>query len=391
MISNVKSIGVVSSTRADYGILKPLLQKLHKTPDFELFIVATGMHLCPEYGLTYREIEEDGLSIHRKIGIQMAGDSSCSMSKTMGMALICFSDYFANYRPDMLIVLGDRYEVAAVCCAAANERIPIAHIAGGEETGGAVDEAYRHSITKMSYLHFTSCEAYRNRVIHLGEDPSRVFNVGALGVENILNESLYSLAELERELDFYLNNGYYTVVTFHPVTLEENTAYSQMAELTAAMDQHPELRYIITKSNSDADGMCINLLWEQYARTRPNCFLTASLGMKRYLSALRHATMMIGNSSSGIIEGPASKIPTINIGDRQRGRIQAASILNCPADRESIIKAMAKAFTPEFQLVAKNITSPFGNGGTSDRIIEVLQDFLFNHKISITKQFYGGS
>ena len=388
MIITNKRICVVTSTRADYGIMKPLIARLHDDSAVELSIVATGMHLCPEFGLTYREIEGDGFGIHRKIDIQASGDSSAATSKTMGLALICFADYFAQTRPELMIVLGDRHEMAAVCCAAMNARIPIAHLYGGEATEGLIDEAYRHTITKMSYLHFTACEEYRSRVIQLGEDPSRVFNFGALSVENTINEPSYPSDELERELGIALPPKGYAVVTFHPVTLEGDTAREQMEQLMAAMDAFPQLNYVVTKANSDAQGREINALWERFAKTRPNCAFVASLGMRRYLSALRRSAFMLGNSSSGILEGPACRIPTVNIGDRQRGRVQAESIINCAPEAGEIVKAMDRARSPEFQKIAANARNPFGDGNTSAKIAQTMKSFLFEDKIELMKAFF---
>lgn len=383
----MNKVCVVTSSRADYGILRPLLKRLWESPDIELFIVATGMHLCPEFGDTFREIEADGFPIHKKVEIQLSSDMPSAMSKSMGMALICFSDYFREHMPDLLLLLGDRYEIAAVCCAAVNQRIPIAHIHGGETTQGAIDECYRHFITKASIIHFTSCEVYRRRVIQLGEAPDRVFNVGALCVENILHAPLMPINELEQSLQVPLNGNPYAVVTFHPVTVENQTGAVQLRELTEALDRFPDWRFIITKSNSDAGGREINQLWDEYGEKRKNCRVVDSLGMRRYLSALKHATMVIGNSSSGILEGPSSKIPTVNIGDRQKGRLMAKSVISCAPIAEDIEAAMRTALMPEYQRIAKTAENPYGDGNTSQRITEIIQTFL--QKNSVTqKEFY---
>jgi GDP/UDP-N,N'-diacetylbacillosamine 2-epimerase (hydrolysing) len=384
----MKKICVITSSRADYGILKPLLGRLCNSPDVSLSIVATGMHLCSEFGYTYREIEADGFVIQKKIDIQLSSDNYPGMSKTMGMALICFAEYFVENGFDLLIVLGDRYEIAAVCIAAFNQHIPIAHLHGGELTEGAIDNEYRHSITKMSSLHFVSCETYRKRVIQLGEHPWTVFNVGAIGVENIKNIIPMTIEELEKDLQFELKNKKYCVVTFHPVTLEQNTEKRQIQELMDAMDDFSDMLFIITKSNSDTGGREINQLWEQYSSTRPNCFLVASLGARRYLSALKYASMMIGNSSSGIIEGPALRIPTINIGDRQQGRIMAESIICSEPEKDDIVNAIKKALTQKFQNISQNVVNPYGDGNTSSKIVEIIQNQLEGNKMNIKKQFY---
>jgi GDP/UDP-N,N'-diacetylbacillosamine 2-epimerase (hydrolysing) len=384
----VKNICVVTSSRADYGILKPLIVRLAQDPDISLSIVATGMHLCAEFGYTYREIEADGFVIQKKVDIQLSSDSSPGMSKTMGMALICFAEYFEGRIFDLLIILGDRYEMAAVCIVAFNRHIPIAHLHGGELTKGAVDNEYRHSITKMSSLHFVSCEVYRKRVVQLGEPPETVFNVGAMGIENIKNSIPMTIEELAKDLQFDLTNQRYCVVTFHPVTLEQNTEKGQVKELMDALDEFFNMSFIITKSNSDTGGREINRIWDEYGTARKNCLVVASLGVKRYLSALKHASMMIGNSSSGIIEGPALKIPTINIGDRQNGRVMAESIICCNPEKDDIVNAMKKALTREFQDISKYVINPYGDGNTSSKIAEIVQDQLEGNKIKLKKEFY---
>jgi len=353
----------------------------------ELSIVVTGMHLCFEFGNTYREIEADGYEISKKIYIQEPGDSPSGMSKTMGNALIKFSDFFGKNRYDLLIVLGDRHEIMAVCCAATNERIPIAHIHGGETTEGAVDECYRHCITKMSALHFVSCEDYRKRVIQLGEHPGKVHNVGALCVENALNTSFLTITELENAIGLTLSGKPYAVVTFHPATLEENTGAKQLRELMLALDAFPNMYFVITKANSDAGGREINSIWEDYVKFRKNCILVASLGMKKYLSALKYSMVMIGNSSSGILEGPTFKIPTVNIGDRQKGRIKASSIISCSPTSRDIKIAVDKALSPEFQKLAQNVDNPYGNGNASKKIVDVIRQFTITEDV-VKKSFY---
>ena len=285
-------------------------------------------------------------------------------------------------------MLGDRYEIFAVAAAAAMLGIPIAHLHGGETTEGAVDEFLRHSITKMSDLHFVSCEPYRRRVIQLGEAPERVFNVGALGVENVLHTPLLSAQELDASLGFSLHDAPYAVVTFHPVTLEEHTAAGQLAELTAAMDAFPAMNFLITKANADAGGQEINMLWEQATVRHPHWHLTASLGMRRYLSALRDAKLMLGNSSSGMTEAPAMHIPTVNIGDRQKGRMRSESIIDCPPERHAIRAAIEQAMTPEFRKRAAAAVSPFGDGRTSEKIMAELLRYLRGGPHDRKKVFY---
>lgn len=384
-----KIITVVTATRAEYGLLRPLIFGLKECGAFEVRVVVTGAHIAPEFGRTYQEIEKDGLEIHRKIDILLSGDSPAAISKSMGMALIGFADYFQEHPCDALIVLGDRYETMAVCMAAGSQRIPIVHLHGGETTEGAMDEAIRHSITKMSYLHFTSCETYRKRVIQLGESPERVYNVGALGVENCLHAPLMSVEELMKDLQFPLRAKEYAVVTFHPVTLEDNSAKEQIFSLVHAMEEFPELSFIITKANADAGGRTVNRIWDRLAPTHPHWLVVASLGMKRYLSALKGAAFMLGNSSSGILEGPAMKIPTVNIGSRQRGRIMAKSVFSCPPETEKIVQTMQFALSAEGQALAREGENPFGDGSTSQKIVQVLvKTFCSDNKLLLDKKFY---
>ena len=372
----MKNICVLTATRAEYGLLKNVILKLRREPEFHVNVIATGMHLDRDFGETYREIEEDGIQITARIPILSKKDGSVGMSETMAEALVRFGLFFAENRQDLLVVLGDRYETMAVCIAAMNAQIPIAHIHGGEVTEGAIDDAIRHSITKMSFLHFTSTEVYRRRVIQLGEDPGRVFFVGALGVENILSQKLLEKADLEKAIQFTLG-ARYCLVTFHPVTLEKDSAMEQIRELFQAMDEMTEYHYLITKSNADAGGRLINECLEEFASERKErIYLTESLGMIRYLSAMKYCSMVIGNSSSGILEAPAMGVPTINIGDRQRGRIQADSIINCQPDCGSIKEAMRRAETNEFRETVRKQILPFGDGDTSGSIVSRIKECM---------------
>jgi len=382
-----KIISVLTATRAEYGLLKPIITKLHMVKEFDVRIVVTGMHLSPEFGLTYKELEQDHFIIDKKINILSEADTPAAISKYMGLSMISFGEYFEELKPDLLVVLGDRYETLAVCCAAMNARIPIAHLYGGETTEGAVDESIRHAITKMSYLHFTSTPEYRKRVIQLGEAPERVFTVGAIGIENIKNSKLVSKQELEKDINFKLDQAY-TVVTFHPVTLEGNNVKEQFLALLEACDKHPELSYIFTKANSDAYGRIINVMIDQYAKERENVVAFASLGSIRYLSALKFCTMVIGNSSSGLLEAPSFGVPTVNIGDRQKGRLQSSSVINCIAKASAIENAITKALNSEFTKIVQTTVNPYGDGETSIKVIEILKAYLLQNKINLKKQFY---
>lgn len=381
------NICVVTTTRADYGLLKPLIGRFLDDGTFCVKIVATGTHLSEKYGYTYEEIKKDGFQTAAEIAILPDEKDSLAVPKCMANAIVKFSEYFQTDRPDFVLLLGDRYETFAIASAAYNARIPIIHLCGGDTTEGALDEAYRHSITKMSYLHFVSNEDARRRVIQLGEEPERVFNVGSLGIENALHEPLMSVEELERDLHFRLGRSY-AVVTFHPVTLEADTAEAQCRELMQALEKREDFRYIITKSNADENGGRINKLWDEYGEERDNVYVTESLGMKRYLSAVSHARMVIGNSSSGLSEVPAFHVPTINIGDRQKGRLRGKSVLDCKPEKADILRAMDIAESSAFMEEIRGEVSVYGDGHTSERIMRILKRYVKEEKIDIKKSFY---
>lgn len=382
-----KIISVLTATRAEYGLLRPIISKLIEIKEFEIKIVVTGSHLSSEFGLTYLDIEKDGYIIDRKIDILLSSDSPSSISKSMGLAMIGFADYFGTVNPDLLIILGDRFETLAVAACAMNQRIPIAHLYGGETTEGAIDESIRHALSKLSYLHFTSTEEYRKRVIQLGEHPDRVFNVGSTGVENILSETLLTKNELEQMIKIDLSRPY-AIVTFHPVTLEINSSELQILELLEFCKEFKNINFIFTKANSDADGRIINRYIDEYAVKNDNISVFTSLGMVGYLSALKYSCVVIGNSSSGLIEAPSFGIPTINIGDRQKGRLLATSVVNCFPTKESILKSINYVLTPEFSKIAKNTINPYAKINTSSKVIEVIREFILTEKIFLKKTFY---
>lgn len=380
-------ICVVTATRAEFGLLKPMLEKLLKVPTFDVRIIATGMHLSPEFGLTYKEIEEAGMRIDRKIEMQLSSDSTVAMSKTMGLTMIGFADYFEEAKPNFVILIADRYETLAVASTAMCMQIPIIHLYGGETTEGAIDECIRHAISKMSYLHFATTESYRKRIIQMGENPERVFNVGGLGVENIKTCPLLSKSELEESLEIRLDSPY-AVVTFHPVTLEKNSAEGQAEELMKACEAHPELKYIFTKANSDASGRIINDMLEQFTARHDNMKIFDSLGLKRYLSAVKYAAFVLGNSSSGIMEVPSFGIPTVNIGDRQRGRMRAESIIDCDPYKEDIVAAMDKALCQEFREFCHTCENPYEGKDPSGDIVRTIQRFVEKGEVDLKKKFY---
>ncbi len=379
---------VVSGSRAEYGLLKPLIMKLKSDPEIDCSFVITGSHLETLFGNTQMDAANDGIPIAAKIRIPLEADSKADMARSTAAAITGFTDYFEQNDYDFLVILGDRFEIYGVAVAAAMLGIPIAHLYGGDTTEGAADEFMRHGITKMSYLHFTSCEQYRKRVIQLGEAPERVFNVGSLGVENCMHLSLLTLEELQEQIDFQLDDSPYAVVTFHPVTLENLTMEQQMTELIRAMDSLPDFKYIITKSNADAGGRLINRIWDINAASHANWLLVSSLGAVGYLSAVKFSKFVLGNSSSGISEAPSMKVPTVNIGDRQKGRVMAESLICCKPEQEDIIAAMKKAVSPAFQERVRHTISPFGDGHTSERIIEELKRVLHSGSIGLKKKFF---
>lgn len=383
----MKKICVVTGTRAEYGLLTPLINKIQDDSDLVLQLLVTGMHMSPEFGMTVNSIENDGYEIAERIEILLSSDSPVGISKSMGLALISFSEAFERLRPDIIVVLGDRSEIFAVAAAASVAKIPIAHLHGGETTEGAVDEGFRHSITKLSWLHFTSTEDYRKRVIQLGESPERVFNVGAIGIENVVKSPLMTKSELEQSLNVELKNPL-LLVTFHPVTLENKTSSTQFQELLNVLDQYTEGTIIFTKANSDTDGRVINHMIDDYVKNHENnCLAYTSMGQQRYLSAMKIADAVVGNSSSGIIEAPSFNIPTVNIGDRQKGRKQAETVINCEPNEEMISEALSVALSHAFRERIENSINPYGDGNVSEKIMKVIRRVLMS-EISLKKTFY---
>lgn len=375
-------ITVVTATRAEYGILRPLIIKFKEDKEIDLDLVVTGTHLLEKYGNTYEEIIKDGISITQMIPILEEDNTPYGINLTMSNAMREFAKYFKEQKPDCVIILGDRTEMLAISCAAMNEQIPIAHLHGGELTEGAVDDCVRHAITKLSYLHFPATEVYRKRIIQMGESPERVFNVGALGVENTLKVPLMSRAQICTELGIPQNQKY-VVVTFHPVTTQYGQEREQVNELLQAMRERSEYFYLITKANADAGGELVNELLEKFCSEEGGAHLVSSLGVVRYLSAVKHAEFVLGNSSSGIIEAPALGTPTVNIGDRQKGRLMADTVVSCDTVCENIIKAMEVARNMEHKL-----SYDYGDGNTSGRIVTHIKEFLNNNIGELAKSFW---
>jgi len=387
MISNKKrKIGVLTGTRAEYGLLYWVIKAIHEDPDLDLQLYVTGMHLSPEFGLTFKEIENDNFPIHKKVEILLSSDTAVGTSKAMGLAMISFSETFAEEKPDLLIVLGDRFETFAAVQAAAIALIPVAHCHGGEISEGAIDESFRHCITKLSHVHFTSTDEYRQRVIQLGEQPNKIFHVGALAIENVYRIEYFSRAEFEQMINFKLNKRN-ILVTYHPVTLEGSSTGPQFMELLNALEQLEDTNIIFTYPNADMFGRKIIDLINEFCNKYPDRSIAfQSLGRKRYLSALKFMDMVVGNSSSGIVEVPSFNIPTIDIGDRQKGRIKAESIIDCEPESHSIINAIKKAYSADFQEGLQDVKNPYDNGCPSEKIVStILSTDLTN---IIKKSFY---
>ena len=381
----MKKICVVTGTRAEYGLLRWVMEGIRQSPKLELQMAVTGMHLSPEFGMTVDAIEADGFTIDRKVEMLLSSDTAVGITKSMGLGMVGFADALAELKPDLMLVLGDRYEIFAAAATAMIARIPMIHLHGGETTEGAFDEAIRHSITKMSHLHFVAAEEYRQRVIQLGEQPEHVFNVGGLGIDNILRLRLLTRDELEEALGFKFAKRN-LLITFHPVTLEQGTSAKQMDELLVALAGLKDTGLIFTMPNADTDG---RVLFEQikgFCADHPQTRAYTSLGQLRYLSCIQHIDGVVGNSSSGLAEVPSFKKGTINIGDRQRGRLKAASVIDCEPESKSIEMALERLFSAEFQGKLPEVESPYGNGGAADKIIEILEQSAL--KLNIKKKFH---
>ena len=381
-------IDLLTTTRAEYGLMRPLIKRMLEDSGIDMRLLVTGTHLDARFGETYREIEKDGFPIYQKIPILSDKEGTEFVSGTMANALTQFTAYFLKEKPDFLMVDGDRYETFAVCLAAFNLNVPVIHLSGGDTTEGTADEFYRHGLTKLAYLHFPTTDIYRNRVIQLGEDPDRVFTVGSLGIENILKSQLLTKEELASDLAFSLDMPY-SLITFHPVTLENRSFIQQLQALLDACDAVPDMKHIITMANADSGGSEINDALMQYAATRKDQVLCVqSLGSDRYLSAMKYCEFVMGNSSSGLIETPSFHKPTINIGDRQRGRIKSESVIDCVPEKDAILCAIQKARSEEFRNFCYSVENPYGDGDTSRKIVAQIKEYCSRHEINIKKKFY---
>ena len=380
----MKKIAVVTATRAEYGLLSPVIKELrkHESGDLKTELIVTGTHLSEKYGMTVNEIDD---RIDHRIPISVKSDSERDISANQADTLVKFTELFIEQKYSAVMLLGDRYETLAVAIAAGNTRTPIFHISGGDVTEGAMDELIRHSITKISYLHFVTNEESQNRVIQLGEDPKRVFNYGSTSIDNILKVA--NMTKKEALDSVGLKNCRYALCTYHPVTMDGG-GVDQIAVLLESIKTFPEIEFIVTKSNADQGGARINYLLDNAEKEINNIHVFTSLGVRRYLSLMKYAEFVLGNSSSGIIETPAFQVPTVNIGDRQRGRLQSESIINCAADTESIIAAIKTALSDEHRIICKSIISPYGNGNAGKKIAEKAVEAVLTGNIDLKKKFY---
>ncbi len=383
----MRKICVVTGTRAEYGLLSRLIRMINESERTQLQLIATNMHLSPTYGETYKEIEADGFKIDRKIPIIEEGkNDAVATLNSMAKAVAGFADAFNELKPDLVALLGDRYEILAAAEAALIEKIPIAHIHGGEVTEGAYDDAIRHSITKMSHLHFPSIEPYRKRIIQMGEDPERVFTVGAIGVENIKRIPLLSREETEKSIGFALDKNT-ILVTYHPVTLGPDNMKRDIDDFISVLDENKYLRIIFTMPNSDnGSEVIVDAIYKFISNNKNRTVAFKSLGLKRYLSVMKEVGAVVGNSSSGIVEVPSFGVPTLNIGDRQKGRLAAESVVNCGTDKESIRDGLSKVLSTEFQDFCKTVENPYGKENTAEEIFKVISSYPLDNIIQ--KHFY---
>ena len=378
-----RKICVVTGTRAEYGLLQPIMKAIKDDQVLELQLVVTGMHLSPEFGLTYKTIEDDDFEISEKIEILLSSDTSIGVAKAIGLATISFSETLDRLKPDFIMVLGDRFELLAVAQVALVSRIPIVHIAGGDVTEGAFDEAIRHSITKMSQLHFVTNKESEKRVHQLGEDPENIHLVGNPGLDHLNSLKLMEKNELEKSLRYSFKSKN-ILVTFHSVTLDNVPSVNSFSALLEALDSLGEdIGIIFTRPNADTEGRQLIKMLDEYVEDRSNCIVHTSLGQLRYLSTVALVDVVVGNSSRGIVEVPSLKTPTVNIGDRQKGRLRADSIIDCEPITENIKESIQQAF----KLDCSTVVNPYGDGNTTERVLKVLREINHPERL-IKKHFY---
>lgn len=384
----MKKIAVVTSTRAEFGLLMPVIKELrrYENDNFYIELIVTGTHLVDVYGNTIEEIKANNLRIDETVSIPVISDSMLDISKNQAEALVSFSKLFEEKKYSGVVILGDRYEMLSIAIAAGNTHTPVFHLCGGDTTEGAMDEWIRHSITKIAYLHFPSNEVSRNRVIQLGEDPARVFNFGSTSIDNIINIANMTKEDVLESIG--IRNCKYAVCTYHPVTMDNGDVAFKINEFLTAIKAFPKIQFIVTKSNADQGGAKINELLDKADIEISNIHVFTSLGVKRYLSLMKYSEFVLGNSSSGIIETPAFGVPTINIGDRQRGRLQSESIINCGESGEEIIVAINQAMNDEFKCVSKRVVSPYGDGHAAENIAKKIYEVVTGENINLKKKFY---
>ncbi len=379
-----RKIAVFTGTRADYGLLYWLLKDIQENATLTLQLIVSGSHLSPEFGNTFEQIERDGFSIDEKVEILLSSNSAVGTAKSVGLGIIGYAEALDRLKPDVLVILGDRSEALAIAQTAAILKIPLLHIHGGEITEGAYDDAFRHAITKLSHIHCTATETYKQRVIQMGEMPNRVYNVGAIGLDHMYRSTLMTTEQLSSDLNFDLNHPYF-LATYHPVTLASEPAIETFNALRTSLEQFPQHNVIVTYPNADNGSREIISLIQDYAQqSKGKVLAMASLGQVRYLSCVKYATAVIGNSSSGIIEVPSFNVPTVNIGARQQGRLAAQSVIHCQPDSLSITTAINKAILLLPQLQLTPVTNPYGQGKASQFIVKLLT----TTRLKPTKFFY---
>ena len=379
-------IAFITGTRAEYSLLKPLIKLIDEDSYFDLQLIVTGMHLSPEFGMTINEIKDDKFIIKKKIELLLSSDTQLGISKSMGLGIISFAEAFEELNPNLIIILGDRFEIFAAASAAMVGCFPLAHIHGGEATEGLIDEAIRHSITKMSHLHFVASKEYKKRVIQLGEQPKNVFNVGALGIENIRNTEFISKRDLEESMGFKFNKRN-LLVTFHPITLEPNQSIIHMQNLLEALEIQEKTNLVFTFPNADSEGRKIIELINQFCEKHPNAYAFTSLGQRKYFSTIKYVDAVIGNSSSGLIEVPSFRKATINIGNRQKRRLRASNVIDCEPTKKDICSSIKYIYSKKFQNNLKFLKNPYGDGETSSKIFQLLKSLKIDKNILI-KKFY---
>lgn len=384
----MKKIAVVTATRAEYGLLSPVIQELRKmeNENIQIELIVTGTHLSEKYGMTIKEIEADGERIDHKIFVPIESGTALDISSNQASVLVKFTGLFMQQKYDAVLLLGDRYETLMIAIAAGNTKTPIFHLCGGDTTEGALDEWIRHSITKISYLHFVTNEDSRRRVIQLGENPERVFNYGSTSIDNIMRVADLSKTKVLESIN--LQECKYAVCTYHPVTMENDSIENQIDNFLTTIEMFSDIQFIVTKSNADLGGARINELLDRATKSVKNLHVFTSLGIRKYLSLMKYAEFVLGNSSSGIIEAPVFQVPTINIGDRQRGRLQSKSIINCKTDSNSIAAAIQTAMSDEYKSMCKNVISPYGSGNTGKQIAHKVMEVIWDGTIDLKKKFF---